>query len=150
MSSRTFIFIKPDAIERSLTGAIKSFFRDKGFKILREKTVTTSAEQILFHYRVVLERVKTPGFKEGLLKEFVNRDIILIELESSEDQSVERVRALIGATDPAKADKETIRGKYGVDSIAKATEDRRMLQNLIHASGTHDEYIEEVNFWFAN
>lgn len=150
MSPRTFIFIKPDAIERSLTGAIKSFFLNKGFKILREKTITTSAEQILFHYRVVLDRVKTPGFKEGLLKEFVNRDIILIELESSEDQSVERVRSLIGATDPAKADKETIRGKYGFDSIAKATEDRRMLQNLIHASGTHNEYIEEVNFWFAN
>lgn len=148
MSDKTFVFIKPDAISRNLVTTIKAIFQEHGLHTLREKTILVPEKKILKHYRVVLERVKTPGFKEGLIAEFVNRKIILLELSSSHQDTIDRVRTLIGATDPSKADPQSIRGRFGVDSIAKATVEKRMLQNLVHASGNQVEYEEEVVLWF--
>jgi nucleoside-diphosphate kinase len=148
MSNQTFVFIKPDAISRNLVTTIKSIFQANQIHTIREKTIIVTAQKILTHYQVVLERVKTPGFKEGLLKEFVNQKIILLELRSTDKDTIAKVRKLIGATDPQKADKNSIRGQFGIDTIEKATAEQRMLQNLVHASGNQEEYEQEVNLWF--
>jgi len=61
---------------------------------------------------------------------------------------VAKVRKLIGATDPAAADRDTIRGIYGIDTMTKARAEKRMLMNLIHASDSDDNAKQEIKLWF--
>ncbi len=54
-----------------------------------------------------------------------------------------------GFTDPSTAEKGTIRGDLGTDSILKANQEQRPVYNLIHASGSLEEAEKEINLWFG-
>ncbi|VVB73504.1 Nucleoside diphosphate kinase [uncultured archaeon] len=61
---------------------------------------------------------------------------------------VAEVRKITGYTDPAKAEKGTVRGDLGRDSIVQANLEGRPVHNLVHASGTVDEANLEIALWF--
>ena len=67
------------------------------------------------------------------------------------------MRTLVGTTNPQNAQPGTIRGDFGVDSIAKANEEKRGTANLVHASDKDDQSADpyeeanyEINLWFPN
>jgi nucleoside-diphosphate kinase len=64
------------------------------------------------------------------------------------NRAVSVVRKMVGATVPATADPGTIRGDYSTDSPDTANQQRRPIQNLVHASGTVEEAAREIALWF--
>lgn len=82
------------------------------------------------------------------MREFVGEVVCTVELAHLRTDTVAWVRDLIGSTDPAAARPDTIRGLYGVDSMAAARAENRMLRNLIHASDSDDNVQKELVLWF--
>ena len=63
---------------------------------------------------------------------------------------IHEVRELIGATDPSKALPLSIRGRFGLDSIDQAVSEKRMVNNLIHASDSKESVERELKLWFEH
>lgn len=150
MDHTTFIMLKPDALEAHLENKILDEFRDQGITVLRKGTVVVDEKLILKHYEDVIERLKeqVPDFPDRIKKEFVDKTVRIFELGYHHHDIVEKVRGIVGATDPAKADPASIRGKYATDTMAKSNEEGRMLRNLIHASDSPENAKKELSLWF--
>ncbi|MFU8785688.1 MAG: nucleoside-diphosphate kinase [Candidatus Izemoplasmataceae bacterium] len=148
MQTNTFVMLKPDALERNLVDEIIDYIKSFGFSINRLKEVIVNEDNIIKHYDDVIRRIGRNTFKKLVLDEFENKKVIIIELIKEGEDVVRFMRDLIGATDPVLARKETIRGKYGIDSLAIARDENRMLRNLIHASESYEDVKREIDIWF--
>jgi nucleoside-diphosphate kinase len=150
MDHTTFIMLKPDALEAHLENKILDVFREAGITVLRKKTVVVDEKLILKHYEEVVERLKekVPDFSTRVKKEFVDKTVKIFELGYHHHDIVEKVRILVGATDPAKADPQSIRGKYATDTMENSVKEGRMLRNLIHASDSDENAQKELKLWF--
>lgn len=133
MGSRTFMMIKPDAVESGHIGAILDKIQSAGFKIVAMKYTKLSAEKAGEFYAVHKAR---PFY--GELVEFMSRGpIVAAILEKS--NAVEDFRKLIGATDPAKAEPGTIRALYA----------KNVGENAVHGSDSDENANIEGSFHFA-
>lgn len=148
MNYSTFVMIKPDAMARDLDTEIKNFFVRQGYQIKREKILKVNKTLILAHYDEVIKRIGTSDFKKAVVNEFYNQEVAILEIVSNEPDLVAKVRELIGATDPALAKRNTIRGIHGLDSLSKARAENRMLRNLVHASDSDENAAKELKLWF--
>ncbi|MGB0175019.1 MAG: nucleoside-diphosphate kinase [Acholeplasmataceae bacterium] len=144
---KTFILIKPDAMKRNLAEVILNIFKSESLIIQRSKTVKVSEERIIAHYQEVIDRLNLPYFEQAILNFFKDQEVLIAEVVS-ESNTIVRVRELIGATDPAKADSHSIRGMFGIDSFEKASKESRMIENLIHASDSKESAEFELALWF--
>ncbi|MDI3535590.1 MAG: nucleoside-diphosphate kinase [Eubacteriaceae bacterium] len=147
MDTYALIIMKPDALERELVEKILSRFIEKGFKIelVGYKKVTEGL--ILAHYSEVIEKLGD-WFRELIIKDFVGKDMIPVILSQDGINAVENARFLTGATDPIKADKGTIRGDFGIDSMEAANHENRSCFNLIHCSDSIETFVSECKLWF--
>ena len=132
MTEQTLSIIKPDAVERNLENKIKSFFNEKGLKILKSKKVKISKEEASEFYKVH----QTKPFYNELCNYLSSGPIVVMILEG--DNAVLKNRELMGATDPLKAENGTLRKMYGI-SIDK---------NSVHGSDSIDNAKKEINFFF--
>jgi len=148
MLTSTFIMLKPDAVKRGLTDTILMIFRDHGYHIKRQKEVIVDRDLILKHYEEVIISVNKPYFEQAILDFFEGQKVIALELQKEGDHVIEDVRALVGATDPVKADPKSIRGQYGDDSLESSMSQKRTLRNLIHASDSIESAKQELALWF--
>ncbi|MFH1421015.1 MAG: nucleoside-diphosphate kinase [Candidatus Aenigmatarchaeota archaeon] len=166
MIERTLVIIKPDSIERHLEDKIIKYYTDAGLKIAKKKTVSVSEKLIEKHYPDSMafglgEKSKKAGTKlnsdkeifemgkkvlQWLRKYLMSGPVVAVILEG--DDAIQRVRKITGYTDPSVADKGTIRGDLGNDSILRANGEGRPVRNLIHASGTPEEAEQEIKLWF--
>jgi nucleoside-diphosphate kinase len=64
------------------------------------------------------------------------------------NNAITRIRSIVGATNPPLAQPGTIRFDFGVDSIDYANSENRGTENLVHASGSEEEALFEINLWF--
>jgi nucleoside-diphosphate kinase len=165
MYQETLVILKPDALERNLVGAIIYRFEKVGLRIIDISYYRRVSETILRkHYPdSMAERLgkkaqlATPGIKNpvthGLkvlkrLRKYFTRNPVIAIRFGGED-AIQMVRKVTGYTDPATAEKGTIRGDFGIDSIAKSTAENRACENLIHASGNPEETRIELALWFS-
>ena len=132
MNNKTFMMIKPDAVERGLTGKILADITDAGFKIIELKMVKLSLNDAKRFYKIHENR---PFFDD--LTTYMSRSPIVAAV-LSKDNAVDEFRKLIGSTDPSEANEGTIRKKYGL-SIDK---------NSVHGSDSIENAIKEINFFF--
>jgi nucleoside-diphosphate kinase len=129
---RTLAIIKPDAVERRFAGRIIQRIEESGFQIRAMRLVRLSKAEAEGFYAVHRER---PFFKS--LTEFMSSGpAIVLALEAPE--AVRKWRALMGATDPAKADAGTIRKEFG-GSIER---------NATHGSDAAETAAFEVEYFF--
>ncbi len=147
--AQTFVFFKPDALKRKLKGNILQIIEEAGFTVEDTKAVNVTKERILTHYDEVIHRLKSHDFVNSILEEFVGETVECMVL-SHEGEAIHRMRELLGATNPALAGANTIRGRYGNDSYEKANEEGRMIQNLMHASDAEDTFQRERALWFED
>lgn len=168
---KTLIIIKPDGVQRNLIGEIISRFERAGLKLVAMKMMIADKEMIKKHYTLDPEWMRLVGEKS--IKGFVDKGLIppsndpmviaqgvidrlatyltsgpIIPMVLSGGHSVSVVRKIVGSTEPVMSDVGTIRGDYVLDSYQMAMADERCVRNLIHASGTVDEAINEINLWF--
>lgn len=129
---RTFIMIKPDGVQRHLTGEIIHRFESKGFTLVGLKMMKVSRELAEQHYAVHKER----NFFNGLIEFITSAPVIAMVWEG--ESVVTAARNIIGATNPITASPGSIRGDLGV-SIGR---------NLIHGSDAIETAQTEVDLWF--
>jgi len=133
MSQRTFTIVKPDSVEKGNFGKIIAHLDKEGFKVLGIKRMHLSTAQAEGFYAVHRER---PFFGD-LVKYMTSGPVYVAALER--DNAVPHLRAVMGATDPAKADEGTIRKLYG-ESIER---------NAIHGSDSPENANIEIAFFFS-
>ena len=129
---RTFSIIKPDATKRNLTGAVNALIEKAGLRIVAQKRVRITREQAETFYGVHRER---PFFK--FLVDFMITGPVIIQVLEGEN-AIAIHRDLMGATDPKKAEKGTIRADFA-DSIDA---------NAVHGSDAPETAANEIAFFF--
>jgi len=131
--SRTLLIVKPDATERGLIGHIVSRVERAGFKIRGMQMQTLSESEARRFYAVHQGK----PFLDSLVAFMTSGPVVPMLLEK--DNAVSDLRALIGATDPAKAACGTIRQEIALN----------IEKNSVHASDSDQNAAVEISFFFA-
>jgi nucleoside-diphosphate kinase len=129
---RTLSIIKPDAVKKNVMGKILSRFEDNGLKIIAAQMKQLSTDEAQRFYAVHKER---PFY--GELVSYMTSGPVLVSVLEGPD-AVNLNRKLMGATDPAKADKGTIRADFA-DSISA---------NAVHGSDSVENAQTEIGLFF--
>jgi nucleoside-diphosphate kinase len=129
---RTFSIIKPDAVAKNVIGQIYSRFESNGLKVIAARMIHLSRQEAEGFYAVHRER---PFFKD--LVEFMISGPIMAQVLEGEG-AILKNRELMGATDPKKADKGTIRADFA-DSIDA---------NAVHGSDAAETAAVEIAYFF--
>ena len=132
-TEKTLSIIKPDAVKKNVIGQIIARFEQAGLKIAAAKMVQLSRAQAEGFYAEHKER---PFFKA--LVDFMISGPVLIQVLSGPG-AILKNRELMGATDPKKADKGTIRADFA-DSIDA---------NAVHGSDSEASAQREISYFFA-
>jgi nucleoside-diphosphate kinase len=130
---RTFSILKPDATRRNLTGAINALIEKAGLRIVAQKRVQMTRAQAETFYAVHKER---PFFGE-LVATMIAGPVVVQVLEG--EDAIKTYRAVLGATDPAKAEPGTIRKEHAL-SVG---------ENSAHGSDAVDTAAIEIAQWFS-
>ena len=163
MYQETLVILKPDALERNKIGSIIEYYEKAGLKVLDMKFYKkVELDQLKKHYpdsmalsignkaKAAVPSITDPqahGMKVlTALRSYFSRGPVLAIRIGGED-AIQLVRKITGYTDPATAEKGTIRGDLGVDTIAKSTAEGRAVENLVHASGNPEEAEAELKLW---
>lgn len=129
---RTLSIIKPDAVAKNVIGQIFSRFEGAGLKIIAAQMMHLSTRQAEGFYAVHKER---PFFKD--LVDFMSSGPVVIQVLEGEG-AITKNRELMGATDPKKADKGTIRADFA-ESIEA---------NAVHGSDAASTAATEISYFF--
>ncbi len=132
MTERTLAIIKPDAVERHLSGAILQRVEQAGFQIRAMRRVHLSKKEAEGFYAVHRAR---PFF--GSLTEFMSSGPAVVLVLEAPD-AIKKWRTLMGATDPAKADANTLRKDFG----------QSIENNATHGSDAPDTAAYEIGYFF--
>jgi nucleoside-diphosphate kinase len=130
---RTLIILKPDAVQRGLSGEIIRRFEARGLKIAAMKMMQVSRELAEEHYA----EHQGKGFYEGLVSYITSGPVIVMALEGKNVTAV--TRHTIGATNPLQADVGTIRGDLAIE----------IGRNLVHGSDKPETAERELALWFS-
>ena len=129
----TLSIIKPDAVKNKKTGYIIGFIEEKGFDILAKKKIILGKNQAAEFYSIHKDR---PFFNE-LVDFMISGPIVVQILER--DNAISYYREIMGNTDPAKAENETIRKLYGTNIQC----------NAVHGSDSEENARKEISFFFS-
>ncbi|MBA3936933.1 MAG: nucleoside-diphosphate kinase [Planctomycetes bacterium] len=129
---RTFVILKPDAVQRGLTGEILARLERKGLQLVGMKFMKATETQAAKHYE---EHKEKPFFK-SLVQFFTSSPLVALVLDG--DEAITVVRTLVGSTDGRKAPPGTIRGDFGISRS----------NNLVHASDSPESAVRELAIWF--
>jgi nucleoside-diphosphate kinase len=130
---QTLSIIKPDGVQKNLIGEIYSRFEKSGLQIVAARMMHLTGEQAEGFYAVHKDR---PFFKD--LVKYMRSGPVMVQVLEGES-AVETNRRLMGATNPANAEKGTIRADFA-DSIE---------ENIVHGSDAPDTAAQEIRFFFG-
>lgn len=131
---RTFLAIKPDGVQRGLTGEIIRRFETKGFTLIGLKFMKVSRELAESHYEVHRDR----PFFAGLVEFITSGPVVAMVWEA--EGVVASARKMIGATNPLTSEPGTIRGDFGIN----------IGRNIIHGSDAIETANREISLWFKD
>ena len=131
---RTFSIIKPDATRRNLTGEIVARFEKAGLRVIAQKRIRMTRQQAEGFYAVHKQR----PFFAGLVEFMTSGPVVVQVLEG--DNAIAKNREVMGATDPKKAVKGTIRADFAESIDA----------NAVHGSDAPDTARNEIGYFFPS
>ena len=131
--NRTLLIIKPDAVRRGLIGKILNHILDHGFTVLGMKMVLVSKTQAAEFYKIHQGKEFYPW-----LVDFISSGpVVVCCLEHPEGPK--KLREVVGATDPKKAQPGTVRNLYGTSTG----------ENVVHASAPDENPAREIGLFFT-
>jgi len=172
---RTLFMIKPDGVKKGLVGECFKRLENAGLKITAMKMVHPTREQADIHYpnekddiewfKSVAKKGRAGYEKKGLefpydndmeyareikkwLVDYLSSDPVVAAVVEGPD-AINMIRKISGATEPAQAEKGTIRGDLGEDSYKLANTEKRALKNIVHASSSVKDAEKEIKVWFT-
>ncbi len=129
---KTFIMLKPDAVQRGLVGEIIARFEKKGFKLAGMKLIQVDRDLAEAHYT----EHRGKGFFEPTVNYIMSSPVIAMVWQGK--NSVALARQIMGSTKPVEASPGSIRGMYGVD----------VSRNIIHGSDSVTSAEREIALYF--
>lgn len=129
---RTLVIVKPDGVQRGLTGEIIGRLERRGLKLVGMKMMQISEQLAKTHYSMH----EGKPFFEGLVNYIVSSPVVVAVFEGK--KAIETARNTIGATNPVNATPGTIRGDLAVE----------IGRNLIHGSDSPESAAREVSIFF--
>ncbi len=129
---RTLSIIKPDGVRKQVTGKVLAMFEEKGIRIIALKMLHLTKEKAMGFYRVHRDR----PFFDSLTTFMSSGPAVVMVLEG--DDVINKVRTIMGATDPKKADSGTIRSLYASD----------IEKNIVHGSDCPESAATEIPYFF--
>lgn len=135
VTERTFFLIKPDGVQRGLTGTILARIEAKGLALVAMDMRSVPRETAAEHYAEHSER----PFYAGLLEFITSGPVVAGVLEGP--RAIAAWRQLAGGTDPVeKAAPGSIRGDFALDTQ----------HNLVHGSDSEESAAREIALWFPD
>ncbi len=133
MAERTLVIVKPDGVRKRLIGEVIRRFEGEGLKVVAMKMLRLSKAEAQGFYAV--HRGKP--FFEGLTTFMSQGPVVAMVLEG--EGAIERVRTIMGATDPKEAAEGTIRRLYA-DNVQ---------ENIVHGSDSPESASFEIPYFFS-
>ncbi|MBF0441000.1 MAG: nucleoside-diphosphate kinase [Oligoflexales bacterium] len=133
MEERTLSIIKPDGVERNLVGKIISKFEENGIRVIAMKRILLTVQQASIFYAIHKER----AFYRELVEYMTSGPVVVMVLEGKD--VIARNREIMGATDPSKALKGTIRKEFALS----------IQMNTVHGSDSVENAKEEISYFFS-
>ena len=130
---KTLIILKPDAVQRGMTGRIITRFEEKGFQIAAMKLMRIDRELAAKHYGVH----KDKPFYPRLIEYMTSSPVVVLVLEAA--NAIAIARKMMGATFGSNAEPGTIRGDFGVSNSF----------NLVHGSDSPEAAKFEIGLYFG-
>jgi nucleoside-diphosphate kinase len=167
---RTFVILKPDAVQRSLMGEMILRLERTGLKMVGLKMIVATRAQAAAHYGKddawctkvggrIIGDIEKEGKKptksallygqdilNGLFDFLTSSPIVIMAFEGNKAVGV--IKKIVGGTEPLTSDVGTIRGDYTSDSYEIAGVDGRAVRNLVHCSDEVSEAEREIKVWF--
>lgn len=167
---KTFVILKPDAIQRGLVGETIKRFESAGLKLVAMKLAMAQEDLLWIHYnkdeawfqkkgeQTIKNRQDLGMPIEKEAAEY-GKDIIralvkfmscgpIVPMIFEGNQAVAVVKKIVGGTEPTTSDVGTIRGDLTLDSYELANRDERAVRNLVHCSDEVTEAEREISLWF--
>ena len=137
----TLVIIKPDAIKRGLVGAALSKLEPLQLEMIGAKALPVSRELAEEHYKHIRQK---PFFSETVehLRGTIHGVSYVLVLVLWGPDAIERVRQATGATNPEKAEPQSIRGALGRNLSTG------LMENILHSSSDAVEAEREIRLWF--
>ncbi|MFT4244997.1 MAG: nucleoside-diphosphate kinase [Micrococcaceae bacterium] len=135
-TERTLVLVKPDAVERNLTGEVLARIERKGYKLVALNMLTPDERLLEEHYA----EHKGKPFFESLVEFMGSGPVTAAVIEGNE--VIKGFRTIAGATDPTEAAAGTIRGDLGRDWGTKVQ------KNIVHGSDAPESAEREIKLWF--
>ena len=129
---KTFSIIKPDATKRNITWSINQVIEKNGLRIIAQKRIKLTTDQAKNFYSVHKDR---PFFRD--LIEYMTSEPVVVQVLTGEN-SVEKYRSIMGATNPENAESGTIRKLFALN----------VQENSVHGSDSEDNAKIEIDFFF--
>lgn len=139
---KTLILIKPDAIQKRVTGIILERIESLGLELAGARVAVATEEILREHYANLKGTPYVDGVIKFMMGDYNNlpsHKIYVFVFEGAD--AVAKIRAAIGSTNPEKAEPWTIRGTFGhiINDV---------MQNAVHASGSVEDAQREIKLWF--
>ncbi|WP_058235503.1 nucleoside-diphosphate kinase [Devriesea agamarum] len=133
---RTLVLVKPDGVQRGLTGEILRRIEAKGYRLIALQQRTATEEELRAHYA----EHDGKSFFPSMLAFMSSGPVVAAVLEG--ERVIAGFRSLAGATDPTVAAPGTIRGDLGRDWGTVE------MRNLVHGSDAPESAAREIKIWF--
>lgn len=153
MIQQCLVIIKPDGLVKSITGNIITALSETKLKIVGARVLKVSRELAEKHYsELKASQIKKHGAEKGaaIFENTVNyimgkyhTDRVMALVYHGEN-AIEKVRNIVGRTNPEEADPITIRGKYG-----RINSKTQVFENVVHASDSEENAEKEIKLWFT-
>ena len=130
---KTLVIIKPDVLLNRWAGKIIAIFEDMALEVIQAEMMMMSDEMLEEHYAHLVDKDFFPEIKEFMQ----SAPVLVMTLQGN--NAVANVRKEVGATDPDKAEKGTIREQFGTD----------IMWNAVHASDSVESAEEEITRFFG-
>ena len=133
LSMKTFFMVKPDGVERQLTGKIINILESEGYQINKLKKMIIDEEKAKLHY----EEHKEKPFFSDLIQFITSGPVVVMELEGND--VITKIRELMGATNPSEAEPGTIRAQFCTE----------IEKNVVHGSDSIESAERELEIFFG-
>jgi len=141
MYQKTLILLKPDCVQRKLTGQIITRFENAAFKIHALKFIQVDNKLAGLHY----QEHQGKDFYPKLIDFITASPVVAMVIGGT--NAISKVRLMAGNTEPNHANSGTIRGDFAHQAYDEDNE--KSIKNIIHASANQADAKREINIWFT-
>ena len=140
MVESTLVLIKPDGLQKSLTGNILTRLSETKLVIISAKMKSVSRKLAEEHYCHMKDKSFFEEIVKYLIGDYHTKRVMAIVYQG--EDAIQKVRKICGATNPEEAEPGTIRGSFGRITT------KGVYENVIHASGNSSDAEREIKLWF--